>query len=375
MDVHVFYCWTGGSTEAAMDRGFARDIQWDVPLLDGYGFTWVPNESEHPGTHHFWGLINPTLNTLIDEWNPDALLVYGWNYRSHLAALRHFHSRMPVLFRGDSTLLDQHPGPKAWLRRAVLTWIYRHVDTAVYVGTNNRAYYEWCGLTPSQLAWAPHSIDNDRFGDAAGVLQREANQWRESLGISPGAPTVLFAGKLELKKAPDLLLEAFLQVGRNDDHLIIAGAGPLEQVLRRRAEGHANVHFIGFQNQSRMPVVYRLADVFALPSRGPGETWGLAVNEAMACARPVIVSDRVGCAPDLVKPGLTGEIVRAGDCDHLAKALGRFLGVTGRREALGSRAFELIRNWRIEIQAERLEIAVEETVARNPHECRRAGVN
>ena len=130
----------------------------------------------------------------------------------------------------------------------------------------------------------------------------------------------MFIGKLEPKKAPDVLLDAFVRLPDGLAHLVYCGTGPLEDDLRRRAGPRSDVHFVGFQNQSRMPVAYRLGDVVVLPSRGPGETWGLAVNEAMASGRAVIVSDRVGCAPDLVDDR-TGRVVPADDADALASAL------------------------------------------------------
>jgi glycosyltransferase involved in cell wall biosynthesis len=67
-----------------------------------------------------------------------------------------------------------------------------------------------------------------------------------------------------------------------------------------------------------MPVVYQLCDVFVLPSTGPGESWGLAVNEAMAAGKPVIVSDKCGCAVDLVVNGKNGFTFIAGDINDLA---------------------------------------------------------
>ena len=74
----------------------------------------------------------------------------------------------------------------------------------------------------------------------------------------------------------------------------------------------------------RMPVTYRLGDVFVLPSAFD-ETWGLAVNEALACGRPVLVSDKVGCAPDVVSAGVNGEVFRADDWGDFRRALERLL--------------------------------------------------
>jgi glycosyltransferase involved in cell wall biosynthesis len=229
---------------------------------------------------------------------------------------------------------------------------------ALYVGTHNREYFRKHGLADSQLRWAPHSVENERFSDRDGALQREANEWRQQLHIAANARVILFAGKLEPKKAPDLLLECFLERQRKDEHLVIAGAGPLEQRLVERAEGNSRIHFLGFQNQSRMPLVYRLGDIYVLPSRGPGETWGLAVNEAMASARPVIVSSRVGCAPDLVGDGKTGAVFSSDDRADLDLALSRLLDSHDLRVSLGLAATHRIARWTLTEQATAIETAV-----------------
>lgn len=360
-DLHVFYGWEG-ATHEALDRGFGEVFRWDIPLLDGYAYTFVPNESSDPGSHHFNGIGGRDTVRRIREWKPDALLVFGWNYRSHLDALRELHGSLPVFFRGDSTLIDERPGPRRLLRRTWLRWVYRHIDMALHVGTHNKDYFLAHGLTDAQLAWAPHSVDNDRFADRSGSITREARQWRRSLGISDDATVVLFAGKLEHKKAPDVLLEAFLRHSAVGAHLIFAGSGPLLPALMGRAAGHVNIHFLGFQNQSKMPAVYRLGDVFVLPSRGPGETWGLAVNEAMASNRPVIVSDHVGCAPDLVSRPRSGLVVRAGSVDDLGDAITKLASDSALRTSMAAAGVQEIARWSMHEQADRIQSAIEEAV-------------
>ena len=356
LDLHVFYGWRGAAEATAHDPGFDRNVQWDISLLEGYNHTFVPNTSSDPGTHHFRGLVNPLLISTIEEWNPDAVLVFGWGWQSHLRALRHFSGRVPVFFRGDSTLLDETRRVRTLIRRLFLRWVYRHVDCALHVGTNNRAYFEAHGLGDDQLHWVPHAIDNERFSDSNGSVRKEALSWRRDLGIPPGAPTIVFAGKLSRKKGPDLLLRAFERLEVPDAHLVVAGAGPLEDDLRQRSPDQ--VHFIGFQNQSRMPVVYHLGRVFVLPSRGPGETWGLAVNEAMACGRPVIVSDKVGCAPDLVSEGENGFVFQTRDIKDLRDKLRKILDNRVSHKKMGARSAEIIRSWSMDRAAKRLEEAV-----------------
>lgn len=354
--LHVFYGWTGATGAGTFDPGFGQEVRWDVPLLEGYVHEFIPNRSPDPGTHHFGGLDNPDLVPRVLAWKPDAVLIFGWAWKSHLRALHELYGRVPVLFRGDSTLLDERPGARRIIRRTWLRWVYQHVDLALYVGTHNRAYFRSHGLDDDRLRWAPHAVENSRFFDPDGQHAEEARSWRARLGIPGEARTILFAGKLEPKKSPETLLNAFLVSQDRSAHLIFAGSGPLEGRLQARAAGRRNVHFIGFQNQSRMPVVYRLGDFFVLPSRS--ETWGLAVNEAMACGRPVVVSDRVGCAPDLVREGKTGHVVPVGQVEALRSTLARLLDETSYCAEMGSAAARLIKDWGIERQAACMEAVV-----------------
>jgi glycosyltransferase involved in cell wall biosynthesis len=316
----VFFTWSQTADAQIPDAGFGRVVSWDIPLLEGYEFEFVPNTARRPGTEHFWGLQNPGLNRAIERWGADAVLVFGWNSAAHLRALLHFKGRIPVFFRGDSTLLDQQPGWRRLARRRLLSWVYRHIDVAIAVGSNNRDYFRWCGVPQDRITFAPHAIDTGRFADPDEAHARRAAELRESLGIAAGARVLLFAGKLIAKKDPRLLLESFLACPA-PGHLVFVGNGALESELRQRAAGRPNVHFLPFQNQRAMPAVYRLGDVFVLPSRGPGETWGLAINEAMASGRPVIASSKAGATRDLVLDGVNGWVFESGNLQQLAAAI------------------------------------------------------
>ncbi len=354
VEIRVFYTWSQTASGAVFDQGFQTEVKWDLPLLDGYASEFVPNVAKRPGTDHFWGLQNPTLIEQIEAWKPDALLVYGWNCHSHLQALRHFKGRVPVFFRGDSTLLDRRSWWRKFLRRRFLTWIYSHVDVAIAVGTNNREYFRWCGLPPERIAFAPHSVDTVRFSADSANNEKRATEWRARLGIGPDAVVVIYAGKLQPKKHPTLLLEAFSALN-DGSHLVFCGNGVLESELKDRARTHRNVHFLPFQNQSIMPLVYRVGDVFVLPSRGPGETWGLALNEGIACGRAVISSSRVGVGCDLIYTGVNGGIFESGNVEGLINVLRLAVGV-GRKglKEMGAAGQMLISDWSTEECARRI---------------------
>ncbi|MBR8535731.1 glycosyltransferase family 4 protein [Carboxylicivirga sediminis] len=347
VDIKVFYTWPQ-AVEGFDDPDFGKNIQWDIPLLKGYPYSFVKNVSVHPSSKTWKGIDNPTLIDEVTQFEPNAILVFGWKFKSHFALMRHFKGKIPVWFRGDSTLLDYDIKGlkdiatrnnltshlsflssfklylKYRLRQTALRLVYRYVDKALYVGTNSRHYFMAHGLTNEQLVLAPHAIDNQRFTYSIEVdYEMEAIKWRKELGISENDTVVLFAGKLEHKKNPLLLLNTIRELnqsGNSTIKLIFSGSGPLEAELKTIAGRDNNIRFISFINQRRMPVAYRLATIFCLPSQGPEETWGLGVNEALASGRPVLVSDKVGCAADVVHASI-GSIFSSGNASDLKAKL------------------------------------------------------
>ena len=282
----------------------------------------VPNLSSDPGTHHFFGLRNPTLIDQVKAWNPDVVHITGWAWLSHMWAMRAFHKMgMQVLFRGDLHLLDGIPHGARWqLKRAILKRVFSWPSGFLVVGAANRAYYETFGVAPDRLISCPHSIDVARFAQPADRYEEEARLWRRQLDISDDRRVLLFAGKFEHKKRPVELMRTVQALSDPSLLLIMVGGGELSaEVNATAAADPVRFRVLPFQNQTRMPVVYRLGHLFILPSAF-GETWGLAVNEALACGRPVLVSDRVGCAADVVDASC-GRLFSWADFSSLPRAL------------------------------------------------------
>ncbi len=399
VELKVFYTW-GEESVAKFDPGFGKKIEWDIPVLEGYNYQFLRNTAKQPGSNHFSGINNPDAIAQVEAFKPNAILIYGWAYQSHLKILRYFNKKIPVWFRGDSNLNDSIPGWKSLLRGIFLTWIYKHIDKALYVGQANKAYYLKYGVKENQLCFAPHAIDNYRFNQPR---EREVFELRKNLGILDFEILILFAGKLEPKKDPGLLLQAFRELNLRNVHLLFVGNGVLEEELKREcnlrdekqevrdksqefrsekreARGKSQefrnetlesgamsqefgvenlenesedwkqrVHFMDFQNQQMMPVIYQACDLFCLPSKGPRETWGLAVNEAMAAGKAVLVSDKVGCHPDLIKEN--GEVFQSGNLDQLKDKLNLLTNSGDRLVTQGTISRDIIKNWSFEKQA------------------------
>ena len=345
LQLRVFFTWNTTS-EAPLDRGFEKRIRWDVPLLDGYEYEFVPNEATDPGTHHFRGLVNPSLMSRISAWRPDVIVVNGYNYQSHLHCIRASHRRkIPILFRGDSHLLTPRPWAKRWVKRVALRTVFSWCRGAMYCGAHNKEYFLAHGVAGNDLYFCPHAVDNDRFMREQDGVLAQSRRWRSELGIPQGHKVVLFAGKFQRKKGPHILLESFSRLDNENVVLLFVGNGELEQTLREKgARLGSKVVFLPFQNQSVMPVVYRLGDVFVLPSLYD-ETWGLAVNEAMCCGVPVLLSPQVGCAPDLVEKGVTGWVTETTGVDALAECLNLACSPDADLGVMGEAARKRIRSW------------------------------
>lgn len=362
LTIRVFYCWEG--TANAFDHEFNRPVTLDIPMLEGYDWEMVPNIARDPGTHHFGGLRNPEMNARIAGFAPDTLLVFGWAWRTNLSALRHFHGRVPILFRGDSTLDSTHHARwKSLLRRILLTWIYRHVDLALSPGQENRRYLKAMGLPESRIRHMPHAIDIQRFSATDPETARRAAAMRADLGISSSALVFLFAGKFVHHKQVHVLLSAFkaLQDKLPDEemHLVLAGDGPEDPNLREQAAELSSVHFTGFRNQSQMPETYRMADVYVLPSLR--DTWGLGLNEALTAGCVAIASDRVGAAPDLLKDKPYGRIFTCGDAMALCTTMLELARNRADLQELGRQAAAESAAWSISSAAQAVMAVMRET--------------
>jgi glycosyltransferase involved in cell wall biosynthesis len=321
MRLRVFYLWDFGVTDQ-IDPNFGKTIRWDMDLLSGYESEFVPNISRSPGAESFRGFDNPALGRRLSAWEPDALLVFGYNWSSHLRAL--LWARMhgtPILFRGDSNLIGR---PRQAIHVVVaLRLLFSQVRAFLYVGSANRDYFARFGVPQRKLFFCPHSVSGTLYDPADERHLESALKLRTELGISPTAKVVLFAGKLVPAKQPMALLDAFLELAPDDTVLVIVGEGSEKPALEATAGMSSFVRFLPFANQTEMPARYRMADIFVLPSKGIWETWGLAVNEAMLMGVPCLVSNRVGCQRDLVTDGESGWVFDPEDPAALKAALAR----------------------------------------------------
>jgi glycosyltransferase involved in cell wall biosynthesis len=332
----VFFLSEHGLAES-FDPGFGRAVKYDVPLLGGYEHRMVRNRSPRPTVGTSWGVVNPSLPALIRRSHVDALLVHGYNHISHwLAYATAARAGIPYLLRGDSRP-DQGAmhGGKMMAKRALIQPLVRKAGACLAVGEENHKFYSSYGAPADRIFFAPYSIDTDRFSMAGAVGRARRTSTLESLGLRPERPLVLFAAKLQPRKRP---VDLVMAMDRLEDpaNLVVIGDGPLRPDLEKLTCRRPWMRMLGFVNQREIAEWYGAADLFVLPS--DREPWGLAVNEAMAAGAVPLVSDNVGCAPDLVTRDV-GWVYATGDIGALARAIeeGSRPGVLTERRAAARR--------------------------------------
>lgn len=322
-ELKVFFAHRQNAEQQAK-AGYGVAFDWDVDILSGYDSEYLVNDARQPSTDRFFGCSSPQIAERIRVGGFDAFVVPGWSLRSYWQAVRACRAAgVPVMVRGDSQLAGQRRTATRLAKALAFRAMLRQFDGYLYVGQRNRAYLEHYGASPDRLFFSPHCVDNASFARACAAARRvlPPREGRTS--------RVLFVGRLVDDKHPLDLVAALgrLVAGGWPVELVVAGAGALEDAMRSAAgEAGLPATFLGFVNQSRLPAVYAEADLIVLPSTAR-ETWGLVVNEAMACGVPAVVSDAVGCGPDLVEPGATGEVAPLGDVPGLAAAISRALSL------------------------------------------------
>jgi glycosyltransferase involved in cell wall biosynthesis len=334
--------------ESYFDPGFGKALKWDVPLLDGFDYAFTPNLSRKGGVDGFSALVNPTMSLELRRWGADVVIVHGYAHATMvmtIAACRLL--KIPTLIRGESHLLPLRTRPTRLVKAAASFVARRSLAGAIAIGSLNAEYWRFYGIPDERIFFAPYVVDNAYFQGHAESARERAQVWRQELGLSPETIVVGYAAKLSKVKDCGTLISAFGKANVPNTALVIVGDGPLRNELEALAASfpNAKIHFAGFLNQSEMPSAYAISDLFALPSNF--EPWGLVVNEAMNLGCPLVVTDAVGSAPDLVGPD-NGWVFPTGDSDTLAAIFREALGRSDARERLaemGEASRQRIARW------------------------------
>lgn len=326
--------------------GFKKEFMWDIPLLEGYEFICAKESIGKGLTAGFTGVrVRNPLEELKNTYRankPDVVLITGWHFWGMVQMFISLGlSQVPIILRMDSN------GVKT--RNFIHQWVYKlfftYVKISLVVGKENEIFCLNSGLKKNQLIRCPHIVDNEFFAIRSNLPHSEQKELRHQWNIDQGSFCFVFAGKLQPKKRPFDLLIAFNRACKilgNKIHLLVVGSGELEDECQKFAkDNNIPVTFTGFLNQTQIPKAYAVGNCIVLPSNHD-ETWGLVINEAMACRLPAIVSDQVGCMRDLIKEGVTGMSYKCGDVSHLTELLIYMYNNQDLAQIMGANAKEMI---------------------------------
>jgi len=352
VDLTVIY-----AAETVARRTWRVEPRHRAVFLRGVG---IPGASRV--LHHDYPLT-PGVVGALSAARPDVVVVSGWSTFAAQAALAWCRARrVPYVL-----VVESHDeGPRAGWRKAVkgtvVPRVVRGASGVLVTGTLARRSMVARGAPRERVHVFANTIDVDEFGKRVDALAPRRAALREGLGAGPDDVVVLSVARLAAEKGLDVLVHAAAEAGDARILLVVAGDGP----ERERVEDLAAVRGVrlvltGDLAWDRIAEVYAAADVFALLSQR--EPWAVVVNEAAACGLPLVLSDRVGAAHDLLRDGENGFLVPAGDVDAASDALRPLAADPELRAAQGARSRELARDWGYGPSVDGFLAAVRESVA------------
>jgi glycosyltransferase involved in cell wall biosynthesis len=355
IDLTVFF-GSDFSLRSYADKGFGVSVEWDTPLLEGYRHEFLPVLLDN-ATVSVTRPLNYGIFSRLRGCNGaprfDALWLHGYSSLNALQALLAAKALgIPVLLRADPWLGDRpRSQTKLLAKKLLFHGLKRFLAGVLPIGTLNRAYWRHYLGENFPLWTMPYAVDNEYFQCRSQKACSGRAELLAELNLDGTRPVILFASKLQTRKRCIDLLEAYLALVPGGDphpYLVIVGDGEQRPALERRAaaSGCPSIRFCGFRNQSELPRFFDIATVFVLPSRH--EPWGLIVNEVMNAGKPIILSDDVGCHPDLLTNGVEGYLFPTGNVAALTQCLRKLLDTPGAAERMGQRARARMAAWNFE---------------------------
>jgi glycosyltransferase involved in cell wall biosynthesis len=313
------------------DKEFNASFSWDVDLTAGNDVRFLSRAKEG-GAQSFDEVSPHGLSRMLREVKGSAILLTGYSRLFNIGAFYAARKTgLPVLFRAETA---DHAARRDSVKSTARDWTLRRLYSlcarVLPIGSNSYAHYRRLGVSEEKMIFAPYCVNTAPFrcSEADRGSMRPAT--RAEVGLEDNEVAILFSGKLSERKGVHILTAAAKLLPpelRSRVVLVFLGSGPEQALLTESCRSQPGVRalFPGFRNQTQLSPWYHAADMLVLPSLR-FETWGLVVNEALHHGVPCVVSDAVGCAPDLIAEGRTGAIAGAGSPESLAAAIIRTAG-------------------------------------------------
>lgn len=342
------------SVRGYRDDGFGVQVKWDIPLLEGYKYEFLPriNDGDSIG---FAKPLNWGIHKRLRCGRFDAVWVFGYHRLASIQAIVAARAlKLPVIMRTESHLHSHNRSRAKLVIKALLAKLLQPaLDCVVSIGEANDRYWRHYLGTDFSNYRMPYTVDNDFFRRRCQEAAPHREELRRSLGLDPSRPVILYASKLQARKRCIDLVDAFIRLcpapGVDPKaYLLIVGDGEERAHLeaRVRESGLSSIRFLGFRNQTELPAFYDLSNIFVLPSSN--ETWGLVVNEVMNAGRAIIVTDQVGCHYDLVRDGSNGFVIPLQDVASLCDRLRFLIQNPDVCAAMGENSLKIIQHYSFE---------------------------
>ncbi len=348
IELTVYFC-SGSSLKKSYNELYNKRIDWGLSL-EGINYYVLKNyypfkKKPHPPR----GLINPGILNEIKKNNYDAFLIYGYSaFTNKLVLFSSSLLNTRVIFRDEIDFLKQSRGFKGSLKNMIYNMLWKIPDAFLYSYSLNADFYKHYGVKKEQLFFHPCAVDNEYFQKEAKKMRGKKNEIKKNLGIPKDNKVINFTGRIiDIKRPFDIIYayEKLQKKIKNKTSIIFIGEGDKKKELEEyvKKKRLSNIKFFGFKKPSEISKYYFISDLFIVSSeedRSPK-----AMNEAMNFSIPIITTDRVATARDMINPGKNGFIYNLGDIDKLTEYIEMILESRSKEKELGEEALKTVLNW------------------------------
>jgi glycosyltransferase involved in cell wall biosynthesis len=322
----------------------------DVPLLlDGYNYKFLKNWAIN-SKGGFFSRINFGIVNELYKNNYNVILIHG--YESLTAWLALFAAKLTntkIIWRGEAVLrkIEHDNSFKQILKRFILKRFFNYCDAVMYSCTGNKAYLKFYGVERDKLFSIPCAVNNNFFQEENKKYIVNITGLRSELGIHKEDLVVLFSARFTSRKRPMDLLKAINNIDNTNITILFVGDGPERENMEKYVEENKiKAIFTGFINQSQISKYYSIADInVVISDYDPSPK---AMNEAMNFKLPIIVTEVVGTAHDLVKNNENGFIIKVGDIKSLFEKVSFLNQNRNITKSMGEKSFEIVQKWNYE---------------------------